>query len=495
MTASVVCMTGVMTHFIPIAVAFSAIFAGLSAADVTFVEDQSTVLLNPERGWFRSIEPNYATNEPAPAISGSVIAGYRTNEGHTLIRKYYLLRPWIAQDLPQTVLDMVAADLATCRAQGFKLIARFTYNFNQTFGSEDATQAWTVRHIQQLGAVFTAAPGAIDHVHAGFIGKWGEMHSSTNGHVLPGTTTLSASGHAIVDALIASFPPSRMIGLRYPTFKMAMYPDPLPLASAYAGDKRARLGAYNQGILYDGTDYGTFSTNAAQQAAQRAYWTADCDRTFMSGEPAGATATTWQDPVPVLAAQRFASLHSNQYDAKTDGVYDWWKANGPIGDTYFDQLTRRLGYRFVLTTATVPATMVPGAPAALRLAARNDGFAALHNPRGFRLFLVSGAASVDLVLDQMPDPRQWRPASTTTLNLSATVPAGTAAGTWDLHLALPDPDAALASDVRFAIRCANAGIWDAARGSHRLGSLTVSAQTGPQISAPAAAAPPLLALP
>jgi hypothetical protein len=477
-------------------ICLSILGALLPAADITFTEDATTVLLNPERGMFRSVEPVYATNAPAAAISGTTLAGWRSTEQHTLVRKYYLLQPWIGQDLPQSVLDMVAADLATCRAQGFKLIPRFTYNFNQTFGSDDATEAWTIRHIQQLGAVFSAAPGAIDHFHAGFIGKWGEMHTSSNGHVLPGTTTLSSSGHNIVDALIARFPASRMIGLRYPKFKMAMYPTALPLVEAYTGLKRSRLGAYNQGILYDGTDYGTFSTDAAQQAAQRTYWTADCDTTFMSGEPAGVTVGyTFQDPVPVLAAQRFASLHSNQFDAKTDGLYDWWKANGPPGNTYWDQLTRRLGYRFVLTTATLPAAIAPGASATVAITLRNDGFAALHNPRGFRLFLVSGATTVDLGLAQTPDPRRWRPGQSTTETITVTVPAGTASGTWDLHLALPDPDPSLATDVRYAIRCANIGIWDATRGSHRLGTIAVSGNTPPTISLAPSATPSSLILP
>jgi hypothetical protein len=489
-------MTSIMTLH-PIRLTILALLGGiLPALDIAFTEDATTVLLNPERGMFRSVEPVYATNTPAAAISGSTLAGWRSSEQQTLVRKYYLLQPWISQDLPQSVLDMVAADLAACRAQGFKLIPRFTYNFNQTFGSDDATEAWTIRHIQQLGAVFSAAPGAIDHVHAGFIGKWGEMHTSSNGHVLPGTTTLSASGHTIVDALITHFPASRMLGLRYPTFKMAMFPSPLPLAEAYTGVMRSRLGAYNQGILYDSTDYGTFSTDLTRQAAQRAYWTADCDTTFMSGEPAGVTAGyTLQDPVPVLAAQRFASLHSNQYDAKIDGLYDWWKANGPVGNTYWDQLTRRLGYRFVLTAARLPATVAPGASATVAITLRNDGFAALHNPRGFRMFLVSGATTVDLVMAQTPDPRRWRPGQTASEAIRVTVPLGTANGTWDLHLALPDPDPALAADVRYAIRCANTGIWDATRGSHRLGTMTVGGNAPPTIHRAEVAIPSALALP
>ena len=55
---------------------------------------------------------------------------------------------------------------------------------------------------------------------------------------------------------------------------------------------------------------------------------------------------------------------------------------------------------------------------------------------------------------------------------------GTPEGTYALSLALPDPEPTLHDRPEYAIRLANAGLWDAATGSHSLKqSITVSAST------------------
>ncbi len=48
------------------------------------------------------------------------------------------------------------------------------------------------------------------------------------------------------------------------------------------------------------------------------------------------------------------------------------------------------------------------------------------------------------------------------------VPPGVAPGRYALSLALPDPKPALAGRPEYAIRFANAGLWDAATGCNDL---------------------------
>lgn len=435
-----------------------------------YVEDDTTVLLNPERGWFRSIEPTYATDTPAPPISGSLLAAWRSTNQLTLVRKYYLLKQWTNSALPQSVLDEVAADLATCRTQGFKLIPRFQYNFNQSFSSSDATLNITTQHIAQLGPIFMANGDVLDHLHCGFIGKWGEMHTSSQGHVVPNSRTLSTSGQTIVLALLNNTPADRMVGLRYPTFKPRwQWPDPLPLAQAYTETAQARLGGYNQGVLYDNTDYGTYTTDAQDRAEEQAYWYADSDATFMSGEPAGKTSYSNQDPIPLMALIHLASLNMAQYDAINEGLYSYW-----VNNNYWDNITKRLGYRFVLEKATFPTTAQPGGSFNVNLWLRNEGFAALHNPRDFKAGVrLQGTTNVTMTTISSVDPRQWRPGSSNQFQFSVTVPAGATLGTYEVLASLPDPKTTLSADTRFSIRCANQAIWEEASGTHKLGTITV----------------------
>lgn len=439
---------------------------------ITFIEDDVTTLTNPERGWFRSIEPTYATDTPAGPLSGSALANWKDTDKITLVRKYYLLKQWTNSPLPQTFLDEVAADFATCRAQGFKLILRFHYNFNQNLFTNDATLGITLQHIQQLGPVLQANADVIDHMHCGFIGKWGEMHTSGNGHVLPNSRTLSASGQNIVLTLLSNSPLDRMVGLRYPTFKQRwLWPNPLQLAQAYTSNHQARLGGYNQGIMYDATDYGTYASSEPEKSQERAYWQADSDATFMSGEPAGSTAYSLQNPIPEMALIRLASLNMNQYDAASQGLYTWWQNNG-----YYSEITKRLGYRFVLEKLVMPTNAVAGSNFTATLSLRNEGFAALHNPRDFTIGLrLSGSTNMAMAKIASVDPRMWRPGLTNQLQFMVHVPNNATAGTYDLLMGLPDPKATLGTNTNYAIRCANQSLWEAGSGLHKLGTINISA--------------------
>lgn len=53
-------------------------------------------------------------------------------------------------------------------------------------------------------------------------------------------------------------------------------------------------------------------------------------------------------------------------------------------------------------------------------------------------------------------------------------PDDIALGDATVSLWLPDADEQLATDPRYAIRLANADVWDAARGTNTLGTMTIS---------------------
>ena len=64
------------------------------------------------------------------------------------------------------------------------------------------------------------------------------------------------------------------------------------------------------------------------------------------------------------------------------------------------------------------------------------------------------------------DVRTWQPGRKITLSVRFTAPPGT--GPVALALSLPDPSALIAANPAYAIRLANTGTWDAARGWNTL---------------------------
>jgi hypothetical protein len=62
---------------------------------------------------------------------------------------------------------------------GLKLVVRFAYNYEA--GGADAPLDVVLAHIDQLGPVLREHRDVILVIESGFVGAWGEWHSSTNG--------------------------------------------------------------------------------------------------------------------------------------------------------------------------------------------------------------------------------------------------------------------------------------------------------------------------
>ena len=137
---------------------------------ITF-KPSAQAILNPERGFFLPME----------LIGTDDFGGVRA-AGYTLIRSYVRLDVYREQDLPQSLLDALDKALAAVRAAGIKVILRFSYNFGPYPNSEpDASKPQMLRHIEQLKPALTKNADVIAWMEAGFIGAWGEWHTSTHG--------------------------------------------------------------------------------------------------------------------------------------------------------------------------------------------------------------------------------------------------------------------------------------------------------------------------
>ncbi len=130
----------------------------------------------------------------------------------------------------------------------------------------------------------------IAFMQAGFIGAWGEWHTSSNNLTAP------ASRNQIRDALLAALPASRFIQLRYPPYVMDGTPTLPPLSAVLTGG--LRVGVHNDCFLASKTDVGTYDDDTATAAKQRDY----VDRLGDLGPSAARPATRPTKPAPCRAA-------------------------------------------------------------------------------------------------------------------------------------------------------------------------------------------------
>ena len=131
------------------------------------------------------------------------------------------------------------------------------------------------------------------------------------------------------------------------------------------------------------------------------------------------------------------------------------------------RIQRRLGYRLVLRSASLPEQIKVGQRLRLALALTNVGYSALYNPRPIELILRNKASgAIHRVTIEM-DARRLSPGSHR-LGRALPLPGGVKAGHYELLLNLPDGYRSLARQAAYSIRLANRGLWEARTGYNKL---------------------------
>jgi hypothetical protein len=402
------------------------------------------VILNPERGFYAT-----TTLVDAPDLSGLRASGA------TLVHSYVRLDQYRTSDLPDSLLQQASAGFDEARQAGVKVILRFAYNFGPYPNSEpDAPAAWVLKHIARVQPLLEANADVIAVVQAGFIGAWGEWHTSTNDLTEPKTR------QQILEALVSATPASRSVQLRYPPYKQAMYGAALTEANAFGSSFAARVGHHNDCFVSSETDVGTYPEG--QVDAFRDYVGADTAFVPMGGETCAVSAPRSEC---ASALAEMAKLHFSYINREfhEDVLSSWQPCR--------QEMERRLGYRLLLESAALPEAVKPGGSFTLALQLKNEGFAAPFNARPVFVVLHGKGLSAKVQLETA-DPRRWLESAhlQVRLRLPSTLPAGS----YTLSLWLPDAAASLEARPEYALRLANEQVWDEATGENALGSFQVT---------------------
>ncbi len=401
---------------------------------------------NPERGFF--------TQEIFPETNLS-------DAQFAIIRPQVRLDDFRNRPLSEEFLNRVQASFDAVRDSGKKVVVRFQYAAE----GPDAPKDIIMRHIEQITPLLRRNADVIFALEAGFIGMWGEWHSSANGLDNMRDRT------DIMKALLAALPRNRMVTIRYPLYKQYIFnrSEPTPAAEAFGKTDYARVGHTNDCFLVNEHDAGTYLQESRDgrlggyNPAIKEYVARDTRFVPMGGETCGMHERTACDN----AVAEMEKLHWTflNYDYHK-GVIERWKREG-----CFDQIARRLGYRFELIESRFPQTLNAGEVMNFHLKLRNVGFASLFNPRPVVLVL-DGPANYRVNLPI--DPRWWAPGEESTITARLMLPAGMPAGEYTLALWMPDAFESLRNRPEYAVRFANRNVWDAKKGYNKLGTLRIN---------------------
>ncbi len=474
-------------------------FNGLDAS-------QHFALRNPDRGFryemfflAHNLKSPYRQPEEVSSIDDVfkyTLEKYGRRDRITLSQLYIYLTAYVGKKIDSTGLANIEKLFRAFKRHGFKAVLRFAYDYNP--GLTTATAADIERHLQQLSPVLKKYTGVIHCVQAGFIGAWGEWHSSP---IMKSTDSLQA----VLNALMTYIPHDKQLMVRYPAYLKDIV---LPAAWNF------RIGFHNDYFCADdhklarGNDYVKGTPEYWEVLNKSPY-------VLIDGEMPYAENSKWglHHHIPVLKAiKRFRDHHYTSFSITHNNLESdssnikFWKsfylseeevhnAMLPVSEDYFrdslghtvkrtafDYIRDHLGYRIELQQLQVSKN---ANDIVLDLSLINRGFSSIKNARDIYFVLIN---SQDKVVKEIPaynDPRSWQPYLPGDVHFQPIIyhinrhlnKENLPDGHYKLGLWIPDGSLQLKYNAEYAIRCANDITWfidsDKRYGVNILGKISI----------------------
>lgn len=411
---------------------------------------------NPERGFYFAVDP--LEGQALSALQLSELQQARS-QNMTLVRRIYLLEDFRDKPISQFFLDIMSNDLETSRKAGVKLIIRFVYSWED--GGYDTTKERIISHIEQLQPIFKDNYDVIAYQEVGFIGYWGQWLNSSNNLVDNATSGVNNASREIFSKLLSAFPTQRMLALTNPKQKKQIVNSekPLTASEAFTGTPKSRIGSFNDAFLYGASNGGYYNDNNIE--GDKNYLNNDHLYVVQGGEVMGEDEesrefTNCSQALRDFERMRWSTINSFATgEGDGVGVIKKWKSQG-----CYQEIERRLGYRFRLIDSTIPKELKPGGTFSMKLGIANDGWASPYNPRGAEIILRHGETGKKYRLPIKEDPRFWMPTQTKEIDIVGGIPTNITPGKYQVLLNLPDPTPNLNYRPEYSIRIANQNVWE-----------------------------------
>ena len=374
---------------------------------------------------------------------------------------------FVYKDFTEEALEFFRENFRIHRDAGIKTIVRFAYSngYAEKDHPWDAPLEQTLRHVEQLKPIFHEFEDVIYVVQYGFVGSWGEGYYTDNYGMNPRTDEDYWSRRTLMNALLDAVPESRQVAVRYPQYKRGILgiqlADSITAQTAFGTSPVARVAGFNDCFVSSADDVGTYKV-----AGDRDFWAGETNYVSMGGETCSAPEVYCNCDKTYENLIRYHWTYLNEaYNKKTHNV---WKS----GDCY-DDIVKRLGYRFVLLGSAFDDKFKAGENFKVKLHFKNIGFASLINKRPMQWVLVNkDKPSERFVIPSPKDPREWKGNHEYVYEETLKLPALTPGATYKLALELPDAASTLSGKPEFSVRLANEGVWDDATGLNILTEFT-----------------------
>jgi hypothetical protein len=315
---------------------------GSSSNTITYIEDSSVNVLNPDRGLY--LADYILTEETDYDIFQEV-----KDRGYSMAFAPINLYDYgSTATLPDSLLNTIEGHLIEAENLGIKLILRIKYRPNASSSYVDPSLNTILGHMEQLKPLLRNHKDIISVIQAGTIGAWGEWNTLTGEFDSDTDANYKDNMRAVIAKLVEIFP-EKYIQIRTPMYKELLYgtavnykdegtTGQITPSLAFGEDIRAKIGHHNDCLLVDDTNYGTYGSNID---FWKNYVANDSKYTPVGGETCGIDQPELTDcsyAVPELRHLQYSYLN----DVYHEDVINKWKSQG-----CYTEIKENLGYRLV----------------------------------------------------------------------------------------------------------------------------------------------------
>jgi Domain of unknown function (DUF4832)/Domain of unknown function (DUF4874) len=405
------------------------------------------------------------------------------DKGTSVAMVRYHLAEFRNKPLSPAYLKRLEEDFVNARAAGVKLVLHFTYNW--PMGGPDAPIDKVLLHLDQLKPTIQKNVDVIAFMDAGFIGCWGEWHTSTNN--LIGTDSeiqavMNENSRLIIDKIFEILPKERMVAVRYPRYKFDYFNSkngkpiaPLTAAEAFNGSKKARWGQEDDCLVCGEWNLGTYWSSQNKPGEIPNFLNQDNLYVVQTGEPGDIPPKPSEKDLDgdgyrdnynscprvldLFKKMRWSTINGNYNLSSPTAANKRWQQDG-----CYDTIAKKLGYRFRLIESSIPSHINYGGKLSMSFKITNDGWAAPYNKRNLEIILRNQKNGAVVRLNLRDDPRFWQPGKVYSVKIKSPLPNNLAIGRYDVLLNLPDPSLKLKNRPEYSIRLANENLWDPTSG-------------------------------
>ncbi len=355
---------------------------------------------NPSRGWYR-LYP-FALTEPLEEAALRAVCC----EEESLAMVQIDLGWYRDSELDQAALEYLRVILEFFHREKKELILRFLYDKEGRGMEHEPSGIQTIqRHMRQVGPILQEYHAMIFVLQGLFVGSWGEMHHSkflTKTHL-----------RSLFQTLWEATAGSCRIAVRQPRYLRMLCPQSEIM-------HQRTLALYNDGMMASESDFGTYGTASAADAAwEEAFCRSDelafqhriCRTVPNGGEVVQDNQLNdLEHAIATMRQMHITYLHS-LYDLQ---VLEKWKnssyqqSDAFQGKSGYDYIGAHLGYRFVVRKVILQRKQQP---VRLQIAVENTGFAnAYEEMHAFALLRFKGKTLQKIPIST--DVRTWNSGET-----------------------------------------------------------------------------------